>query len=140
MTDREQRRAHVGGPSQVSTGGDEAYPCPCCGHLVFGEPPGSYEICPICFWEDDAVQLRWPDLDGGANSVSLRTAQRNFEALGACDASSRAHVRPPRVDEVVDAGWRVLTDADPVERPPGLFRSSAVWPSDLTTLYWWRGR
>lgn len=33
------------------------YPCPCCGYLQFGEPPGSYEICAICFWGDDAVQL-----------------------------------------------------------------------------------
>jgi len=31
------------------------YPCPCCGYLVFTEPPGSYDICSICFWEDDPV-------------------------------------------------------------------------------------
>lgn len=123
----------------MSTSGDDKYPCPCCGHLVFGEPPGSYEICPICFWEDDAVQLRWPDLDGGANSVSLRTAQRNFEALGACDESALPHVRPPQAEEVVDVGWRVLTDADAVENPRFLPRAG-TWPSDLTTLYWWRRR
>ncbi|WP_368483116.1 CPCC family cysteine-rich protein [Streptomyces niveus] len=23
------------------------YPCPCCGYLVLGDMPGSYEICPI---------------------------------------------------------------------------------------------
>ena len=33
-------------------------PCPCCGYLVFDEEPGSYSICPICYWEDDAVQLQ----------------------------------------------------------------------------------
>ncbi|WP_448262693.1 CPCC family cysteine-rich protein [Microbacterium aurum] len=47
------------------------HPCPCCGHLTLGQPPGSYELCPVCFWEDDAVQLRWPTYPGGANRPSL---------------------------------------------------------------------
>jgi hypothetical protein len=34
------------------------YPCPCCGHLVYIEPPGSHDICKVCFWEDDIVMLR----------------------------------------------------------------------------------
>ncbi|MER8160447.1 CPCC family cysteine-rich protein [Streptomyces sp. NPDC094472] len=25
----------------------------------------TYEICPVCFWEDDAIQFRWPTVDGG---------------------------------------------------------------------------
>ncbi|MEV6629559.1 CPCC family cysteine-rich protein [Actinoplanes sp. NPDC051470] len=25
------------------------FPCPCCGYLEFGEPPGSYDSCEICF-------------------------------------------------------------------------------------------
>jgi hypothetical protein len=49
----------------------DRYPCPCCGHVVFDEPPGSYAICPVCFWVDDPVQLRWPDWAGGANKPSL---------------------------------------------------------------------
>ncbi|WP_372448711.1 CPCC family cysteine-rich protein [Streptomyces musisoli] len=36
----------------------DSYPCPCCGHRVLGRMPGSYEICPVCFWEDDGVQFR----------------------------------------------------------------------------------
>lgn len=47
------------------------YPCPCCGYLVFDESPGSYEICPICFWEDDLSQLRFPRMSVGANRVSF---------------------------------------------------------------------
>ncbi|WP_328961849.1 CPCC family cysteine-rich protein [Streptomyces virginiae] len=26
------------------------YPCPCCGHRGLDEIPGSYSICPVCFW------------------------------------------------------------------------------------------
>lgn len=47
------------------------YPCPACGFIVFSDPPGSYEICPICQWEDDHVQLKFPGLGVGANELSL---------------------------------------------------------------------
>ncbi|WP_442944423.1 CPCC family cysteine-rich protein [Nostoc sp.] len=27
------------------------YPCPCCGYKTLNiKPPGTYLICPICFW------------------------------------------------------------------------------------------
>ncbi|MEH7657210.1 CPCC family cysteine-rich protein, partial [Bacillus velezensis] len=33
------------------------YTCPCCGYrTIEEEPPGTYEICNICYWEDDEVQ------------------------------------------------------------------------------------
>ena len=46
------------------------YTCPCCGYLTFSEPPGFYEICKICYWEDDLSQLRFTKIKG-ANNVSL---------------------------------------------------------------------
>lgn len=58
---------------------EELFTCPCCGHLIFTEPPGSYEICSVCGWEDDPVQLANPCTTGGANKESLWEAQRNFE-------------------------------------------------------------
>ena len=67
-----------------------SYPCPCCGHLVFEEPPGSYDICPICFWEDGISQLRFVATTG-ANDVSLLEAQRNFSDFGA--AATREAIR-----------------------------------------------
>jgi hypothetical protein len=48
-------------------------PCPCCGYRTFRDPGyGSYDLCPVCFWEDDDLQLSEPDYRGGANDVSLR--------------------------------------------------------------------
>ena len=52
-----------------------AFPCPSCGFLVFGDLPGTYEICEICGWEDDPVQLRHPLMAGGANNLSLVQSQ-----------------------------------------------------------------
>jgi hypothetical protein len=39
---------------------------------------GSYEICPVCFWEDRPVQNEDPAFSGGANSVSLAQARENY--------------------------------------------------------------
>ena len=61
------------------------YPCPCCSGLVFDEPPGSYSICPICFWEDDQLQLAFPLMAGGANKLSLLQSQEEFLRIGASD-------------------------------------------------------
>ncbi|MGE0536251.1 MAG: CPCC family cysteine-rich protein [Pirellulales bacterium] len=54
-------------------------PCPCCG---FRSISGEYEICAICFWTHDVVQERDPDRRNGANVVSLRDAQKNFDRYG----------------------------------------------------------
>lgn len=56
------------------------YPCPACGFLVFNEPSGSYDICPICNWEDDHVQLARPIMRGGANGGSLLDYQQRIIA------------------------------------------------------------
>ncbi|MGW1071916.1 CPCC family cysteine-rich protein [Streptomyces sp. NPDC002537] len=84
---------------------EKRFPCPCCGHLTLGDI-GGWEICPVCFWEDDPQQLRRPTMAGGANRVSLVQARRDYEQFGACDADARAHVRPPRPDELADPSRR----------------------------------
>jgi hypothetical protein len=51
--------------------------CPGCGFRTVSEDVyGSYEICPVCGWEDDAVQLANPCSEGGANKVSLNEHQK----------------------------------------------------------------
>jgi hypothetical protein len=84
------------------------HPCPCCGHITFSEPPGSCAICPICYWEDDALQLAFPDLAGGANKCSLLEGQRNYEQFGACEHAMLQHVRKPLPEEKRDASWRQI--------------------------------
>ncbi|MEU9117123.1 CPCC family cysteine-rich protein [Streptomyces sp. NPDC048483] len=114
------------------------YPCVCCGRLTMDDPPGSYEICPVCFWEDDDLQLRWPDWAVGANRTSLIEAQQNYQAFGACDERSVEHVRPPGDHEPLDRSWR------PIDLERDHFEPQAVqlaaWPDDRTVLYWWRYR
>lgn len=85
------------------------YPCPCCGYLIYDEEPGgSYDICPICFWEDDPVQFSEPNYEGGANGVSLREAQKNFEKIGAKGKRILKHARKPRKDEIRDPNWKPI--------------------------------
>jgi hypothetical protein len=112
-------------------------PCPSCGFLVFNEPPESYDICPICNWEDDNVQLRFPDFPGGANKPSLMEAQRNFAEFGASEIRSLPRVRPPTEEDVRDPDWRPF---DPVRDLKALDHNDGTddWPTECTRLYYWR--
>ena len=81
------------------------FPCPSCGFLVFSEPSGSYDICPLCGWEDDHVQLIHPLLQGGANRQSL--AESQLEALKKWPLEIREH------DSVLrDSAWRPLREEE----------------------------
>ena len=57
------------------------YLCPCCKKYVFEEGPGSYEICPVCSWEDDKIQAENPDYKGGANKLSLNECIKKFNSV-----------------------------------------------------------
>jgi hypothetical protein len=56
--------------------------CPCCDYLTLTER-GQYEICEVCFWEDDGTQS--PDGYSAPNRLFLVMGQENFLKLGACD-------------------------------------------------------
>ncbi len=75
--------------------------CPCCGYKTLAER-GGYEICPVCFWEDDGQDDCDADVvRGGPNStLSLREARQNFTAFGACEMSMLPNVRLPYEDEL----------------------------------------
>jgi hypothetical protein len=63
-----------------------AIPCPCCRFRTLTEK-GAFEMCPVCYWEDDGQD----DADaevvrGGPNgSLSLSEARNNFAEFGASD-------------------------------------------------------
>ena len=71
------------------------YRCPCCGNYTLWERRYNYEICPVCFWEDDVVPVA-----GGANGISLREAQENYRKMRAMDAAFLDAVRKPTPEEL----------------------------------------
>lgn len=95
----------------------KTYRCLCCGYRTL-DSRGDYDICPVCFWEDD----RYIDFDGknlstlyhkknptveelmdkpsGANhGLTLRQGKDNYLSFGACEKSILEHVRDPHDDE-----------------------------------------
>ncbi len=115
------------------------YPCPCCGYLVFDESPGSYEICPICFWEDDLAQLRFPRMSWGANRVSLIEAQENYFRHGVSELRFRSNVRAAEASDVREPQWRRIdVHADRIEELIQGKDYGCSYPEDVTEFYYWR--
>lgn len=96
--------------------------CLCCGCLTLNER-GGYDICPVCFWEDDAyivigdgaikgvlVKGEAPadellseliDVPSGANhGLTLREGRENYRKFGACEEAMVRNVRKPRRREL----------------------------------------
>ena len=95
----------------------EKHYCLCCGYKTiegyetnFGytKPPGTWDICEICFWEDDRVSYDKPDQATGPNHVSLREAQRNFLKFGAAEERDLPYVRKPTDADERDPNWKLL--------------------------------
>ena len=114
------------------------YPCPCCGYLVFDEGPGSYDICPICFWEDDLSQLRFAFTEDGPNCVSLWDGQRAYATIGACESRLVQYVRQPTYEDQRDADWRPLDPArDNIEDAQAVTNAARTYPDDRARLCYW---
>ncbi len=78
-----------------------SYCCPCCGYSTL-PARGHYDICPVCFWEDDGQDDQDADaVRGGPNgALSLTQARRNFREFGACDRNHVRSVRKPTAQEL----------------------------------------
>jgi hypothetical protein len=113
----------------------EKFPCPACGFLVFEEPSGSYDICQLCGWEDDHVQLTYPGMQGGANRESLAEKQATWLERYPVEVREAKGIER-------DPAWRPLSPEEvrpqPGEPESGLdyFKAAA---SD-TPEYYWRPR
>ena len=94
------------------------FACPCCGCVTLDER-GTYDICPVCFWEDEAYLIIADgeikgvrvdnevsdedllDVPSGANhGLTLREGRENYRSFGACEISMKKHVRKPRKCEL----------------------------------------
>lgn len=109
-------------------------PCAACGFITVPESSyGSYNICQVCGWGDDALQLANPACGGGANSESLIEAQA--VAVAEFPESVRQHD-----DRLRSAAWRPLNAYEIVvataEREERVWRNGAV--SMLHECYWMR--
>ena len=49
--------------------------CPVCGESTLE----AFEICPVCDWQNDRVQMMHPDMEGGANNMSLNQAREAWK-------------------------------------------------------------
>ena len=65
--------------SNVKSG--ESYVCPVCGQYTF-ENAGEFDICEVCGWVDDLVQLDYPDEEDCANQMSLNQYRNYYAAHG----------------------------------------------------------
>lgn len=99
--------------------------CACCGFNTL-EDKGYYEICEICFWEDDHVQEADPWLDCGANAVSLFEAQQNYKKYGAMEKRFIDEVRAIEPSDEKNPEWRPLNEAD---------KARATTPREIETNF-----
>ena len=75
--------------------------CPCCGFWTLNEQ-GAYNLCPVCYWEDDGQDEQDKDeVRGGPNAnLSLTQARLNFDEFWACERRFIDKVRKPTGDEI----------------------------------------
>jgi hypothetical protein len=116
------------------------FPCPCCGHRVFDYQPGFNQECPICGWEDSLDQLRFPNMPGSANHVSLVEGQKNYRRFGSAERRNRGVTRQALEEEPKDEEWRLIDPArDNIEEPVRGPSYADSYPyEDTTVLYYWR--
>jgi hypothetical protein len=111
------------------------YPCPVCGHQTFTGPPGSYDICEVCGWEDDSLQLEFATtLSGGANGITLADAQAGFASTRARLARRLPGAAYPRD---MDPSWRPI---DPTRDHFPVWSNAAEEraPRSDESLYYWK--
>ena len=74
--------------------------CLCCGSRTL-TIPGTFELCPVCWWQDDGQDEADADVVRGAANglLSLTVARANFRKYGAADPRFANHVRAARPSE-----------------------------------------
>ena len=126
-------------PMQINLANRE-FTCPCCGYRSFGSPPGSYELCEISCWEDDAVQLAFPFSPGANNPLieeQKRWASRPYKF-----EQGKSWGREPVEGDLLDSEWRPYDpDVDGLKDGPKDGRSYFDALSEVDEIqypYYWR--
>jgi len=58
--------------------------CDCCDYFCIPDD-SEWEVCPVCYWQQDAFGTSAPDEESCANhGLSLREGRQNFLLYGAC--------------------------------------------------------
>ena len=73
----------------IGPGRAKAYRCPCCNAKTL-RGRGQFELCPVCYWEDDGMDTGNPRLEW---------ARVNYRQFGACEDRWIHDVRPPRTGD-----------------------------------------
>src|ERR1051326_3854472 len=113
--------------------------CPCCDYVSLAER-GTYLICPVCFWEDDGLDLDDLDTWSGPNHITLRQARANFLKLGACDSRILQHVLPPSERGQFRHIPRQLPDVHFAGRVQQWFKDEKSGYLMLPDGWYWHGR
>jgi Cysteine-rich CPCC len=107
--------------------------CPCCGYPTLGGR-GSFEICELCWWEDDGQDD--PDADevrGGPNhDYSLTEARMNFERhLVMYPPREDRRVGGPDSEAVKEIKRSILAAFDEMTSGPPAERLNELWRTVL---------
>ncbi|MDB5345215.1 MAG: hypothetical protein JWP89_3592 [Schlesneria sp.] len=79
--------------------------CFICGHKTL-DSRCDWDICPVCFWEDDTYVDENQDESSPANGdMRVSEAQANYIVHGCCCLAVLSHVRAPKRDEALDPDW-----------------------------------
>ena len=73
------------------------YKCPCCGYYTL-DSEGMYDICPVCFWEDNDEVEDINEYDD-CNKMSLAEARKNYLEFGASKKDMKKYCRKPKNSE-----------------------------------------
>jgi hypothetical protein len=71
------------------------FQCPCCAYFTL-DKVAAYDICPVCFWEDDGTTS---EHSFSPNGIPLDEGRVNYLKCGASKERDLEHVRPPEPDE-----------------------------------------
>ena len=89
---------------------NKLYACPCCGYATLAEV-ANYEICEICFWEDDGQDdPEQNECFGGPNKVSLKEARFNFLVFGAAERNQTDCVRSVNESDINLRNYKLVYD------------------------------